>query len=248
MSKLINFLKDWRNQRSYFVWLVLYSIPYIPKIALVLVLGLVDTVLSVGLAIVLKKIIDGASSGGIVMEAILLYLGGVIISMIVSVSSQLITAVLNERFSFGIRKQIYDKIIRSYWMEVKKYHTGDLLTRLTSDTEIVSDGIVVVVPSIIRLFIELLITFFTLFYYERSLALFALLLAPISGLISVVLGRKLKALQIKVQESESKYRSYIQESLSNLLIVKAFANENHSVERLAELDRNGFIGFLKEVS
>jgi ABC-type siderophore export system fused ATPase/permease subunit len=69
--------------------------------------------------------------------------------MIVNTCGQLISAVLNERFSFGIRKQIYEKIIRSYWIEVKKYHTGDLLTRLTSDTEIVSEGIVVVIPTIV---------------------------------------------------------------------------------------------------
>jgi len=85
-----------------------------------------------------------------------------------------------------------------------------------------------------------------LFYYERILALFALLLAPVSGLICYLLGRKLKVLQIKVQESESNYRSYIQESLSNLLIVKAFANENHSVERLAELRKERFYWVFKK--
>lgn len=246
MSKLFDFLKDWKNQRRYFTWLLTYSVPYIPRIVLIMVLGLIDTILSVGLAVILKRIIDSASSGGIVMEAILLYLGGVLLSMTVGVFSQLISAVLNERFSFGIRKQIYDKIIRSYWMEVKKYHTGDLLTRLTSDTEIVSDGIVYVIPTIIRLFIELLITFFTLFYYQPSLAIFALVIAPISGLMCFVLGRKLKLLQIKVQESESNYRSYIQESLSNLLIVKAFANENYSVERLAELRKERFYWVFKK--
>jgi ABC-type multidrug transport system fused ATPase/permease subunit len=246
MSKLLGFLRDWRDQRSYFVWLVLYSVPYIPRLVLVMVLGLVDTILSVGLAILLKRIIDGASSGSIVFNAIFLYLGGVLLSMLINVTSQLISAVLNERFSFGIRKQIYDKIIRSYWMKVKKYHTGDLLTRLTSDTEIVSDGIVIVIPTIVRLLIELLITFFTLFYYEPGLALFALVIAPISCMISFILGRKLKLLQIKVQESEAKYRSYIQESLSNLLIVKAFANENHSVDRLAELRQERFYWVFKK--
>lgn len=246
MSKFIDFLKDWRHQRSYFNWLVSYSIPYIPRVILIMVLGLTDTMISIGLAIILKKIIDGAASGGLNMEVILLYLGGVLLSMLISISTQLISAVLNERFSFGIRKQIYDKIIRSYWIEVKKYHTGDLLTRLTSDTEIVSEGIVVLIPTIVRLFIELLLTFFTLFYYEPSLAIFALVLAPISGLICFVLGRKLKVLQIKVQESESRYRSFIQESLSNLLIVKAFANENNSVERLANLREERFYWIFKK--
>lgn len=240
MGKFFKVIRDWRKQRSYFVWLVSYSIPYIPRIALIMVLGIMDTLLSVGLAIILKKIIDGAASGGINGEVILLYLGGVLISMLIGAISQLISTVLNERFSFGIRKQIYDKIIRSYWMNIKQYHTGDLLTRLTSDTEIVSEGIVVLIPTVIRLFIELIITFFTLFYFEPSLAVFALVLAPISCLICYILGKKLKTLQIKVQESESRYRSFIQESLSNLLIVKAFANENNSVERLGELRKERF--------
>lgn len=240
MRRLLKAIRDWRKQGSYIVWLVSYSIPYIPKISLIMALGIVETMLSVGLAIILKRIIDGAASGGINGKVILLYLGGVLISMLIGAISQLISTVLNERFSFGIRKQIYDKIVRSYWMDVKKYHTGDLLTRLTSDTEVVSEGIVVLIPTIIRLFVELLLTFLTLFYYEPSLAIFALVLAPISCVICFILGRKLKKLQIKVQESESRYRSFIQESLSNLLIVKAFANENNSVERLGELRKERF--------
>ena len=246
MGNLQKIIKKWKNKRSYFVWLVSYSIPYIPKIILTMTLGIVDTLISVGLAIILKKIIDGAASGGIDGQVILLYLGGVLLTMLIGAIVQLISTVLNERFSFGIRKQIYDKIIRSYWMDVKRYHTGDLLTRLTSDTEIVSEGIVVLIPTMIRLFIELIITFFTLFYFEPSLAIFALVLAPISCIICFVLGRKLKALQSKVQESESRYRSFIQESLGNLLIVKAFSNENNSVERLGELRQERFYWVFKK--
>ncbi len=246
MRRIYKIIRDWRNQRSYFLWLVSYSVPYIPRITLILIMGIVDTLLSVGLAVILKRIIDGTASGGINVKVILLYLGGVLLSMLIVTISQLISTVLNERFSFDIRKQIYDKIIRSYWMDVKKYHTGDLLTRLTSDTEIVSEGIVVLIPTIIRLFIELLITFLTLFYFEPSLAIFALVLAPISGLICLIMGRKLKKLQIKVQESESRYRSFIQESLSNLLIVKAFSNESYSVEHLGELRKERFYWVFKK--
>lgn len=246
MGKVKKFVKDWKNQRNYFVWLIHYSIPYLPKIVLMIMFGLVDTFLSVGLAVILKKIIDGASTGAIVVNALLIYVGLVLISRITNIISSLMSVMLNEKFSFGIRKQIYEKIIRSHWMEVKKYHTGDLLTRLTSDADIISDGIVDVIPTIIKLFVELLVTFFTLFYYEHSIAIFALLLAPVSGLVSFILGKKLKNVQIKVQESESNYRSFIQESFSNLLIVKAFANEEHSVDRLAELRNKRFYWVFKK--
>ena len=82
---------------------------------------------------------------------------------------------LTEKFSFGIRKQIYEKIIHSHWMDVKKYHTGDLMTRLTSDAGNVADGIIGTIPSIIQLIVELLLVFITLFSYSPLLACFALL-------------------------------------------------------------------------
>lgn len=52
---------------------------------------------------------------------------------------------------------------------------------------------------------------------------------------SVVLGRKLKYLTVKVQETESKYRSFMQESLANILIEKSFCLEDYSEERLTQL-------------
>lgn len=35
MNKLKIFLKDWRNQKSYFFWLMKYSKPYLPKLAII---------------------------------------------------------------------------------------------------------------------------------------------------------------------------------------------------------------------
>ena len=109
------------------------------------------------------------------------------------------------------------------------------MTRLTSDAGNIADGIIGTIPQIIVLTAELFMVFFTLFYYSKLLACFALLVAPVAGLVSWVFGRKLKLLQIKVQESEANYRSFLQESLANLLVVKAFANEDYSAKRLTAL-------------
>ena len=109
------------------------------------------------------------------------------------------------------------------------------MTRLTSDAGNIADGIIGTIPQIIILTIDLLLVFFTLFYYSKLLACFALLVAPIAGIVSWWFGRKLKKLQIKVQESEANYRSFLQESLANLLVVKAFANEDYSIKRLTTL-------------
>lgn len=240
MNKLRKLWSDRDNQYQYAKWLAQYAKPYTGRITLMMCFNLIYTVVSLVMVTLTKRIIDNATEGNPFVALIVGYLLLTLGLQVVSVISTLMNAMLTERFSFGIRKQIYEKIIRSHWMDVKKYHTGDLMTRLTSDAGNVADGIIGTIPSIVQLIIELLLVFFTLFSYSPMLAFFALLVAPVAAVTSWWFGRKLKRLQVKVQESESAYRSFLQESLANLLIVKAFANEEYSTQKLTELRENRF--------
>lgn len=246
MKKLIHFLKDWRNQAKYLAWLIQYSKPYIPKIGLLMFIDIIAAVATTYMAILNKKIVDGATSGATIKSALFIYVLIMFASLGFDVLTTMLSVTLDEKFSFGIRKQIYEQIIHSHWMDVKRFHTGDLMTRLTSDAGNVANGIIYVIPTIIKLIFELIITFFTLFYYQPILAVFALVLGPIAALSSFWLGRKLKRLQVKVQESESAYRSYLQESLANLLVVKSFANEDYATERLVQLRDDRFYWIYKK--
>lgn len=248
---------DRDNQMKYIRWLAQYTKPYLGRIILIMILGFMTTGASLVMVQISKWIIDGATNKAASNPMAAASLGdnfvillGVYLILTIAlqglyVVNTLISVMLNERFSFGVRKQIYDKIIQSHWMDVKKYHTGDLMTRLTSDAGNIADGIIGTVPSIITLTFELIVVFFTLFYYSPLLAILALMVAPVAAIMSWWLGKKLRVLQAKVQETEAAYRSFMQESLANLLIVKAFANEKYSVEKLTELRENRFFWMLK---
>ncbi len=240
LSRMKALWKDRDNQFRYAKWLFSYSKPYVGRITLMMFLSLISTVASLVMVQVSKTIIDNASFGNGFVRLLIVYLVLMLGMEALGVVSTLLSTMLTEKFSFGIRKQIYDKIIQSHWMDVKKYHTGDLMTRLTSDAGNIADGIIGTIPNIILLIIELIMVFFTLFSYSPVLAVLALLVAPVAGAMSWWLGKKLRVLQTKVQESEASYRSFLQESLANLLIVKAFANEEYSVDKLTELRENRF--------
>lgn len=235
MGKIVKFMKDWNNQSSYAKWLMQYTKPYIPALTLLMLFSVGSSIIGVYMSVIGKNIIDAATSGEKIVGLIALYVAIILLVQIGSAGSSLMTVYVNEKFSFGVRKQVYDKIIKSCWDKISKYHTGDLMTRLTSDTGTIADGIATVIPQIITLLIELVVTFFTLFYYEPFLAVFALCLAPVAGIFSTWFGKKLKRLQMKVQESESAYRSFITESLSNILVLKAFCGEEDAANRLTEL-------------
>lgn len=240
MNKLKRLWKDRGNQYQYARWLIQYAKPYTGKISFMMCFKLLSTVVSLVMVTLSKSIIDNATQGNSFVKLIVCYLALIIGLQVVTVIATLMNAMLTERFSFGIRKQIYEKIISSHWMDVKRYHTGDLMTRLTSDAGNIAEGIIGTIPSIIQLFIELLLVFFTLFSYSPMLAVFALMIAPVAALSSWWLGKKLKKLQVKVQESEAAYRSFLQESMANLLIVKSFANEEYSTNRLVQLREERF--------
>lgn len=246
MNKLKRLWNDRGNQYQYAKWLMQYAKPYLGRISLTMILDLLVTVSTLVMVQISKEIIDNATIHNSFVSLIVIYIAIMLGVQMLDVISALLSTMLNERFSFGIRKQIYEKIINSHWMDVKKYHTGDLMTRLTSDAGNIADGIVGTIPSIIQLAVELILVFFTLFAYSRLLAVFALMVAPVAALSSWWLGKKLKKLQIKVQESEASYRSFLQESLANLLIVKAFANEEYATDRLVELRENRFYWVFKK--
>jgi ABC-type multidrug transport system fused ATPase/permease subunit len=232
--------RDRDNQMHYFKWLMGYSKPYAGRIILKMLMELSVTGMSLVMVACSKRIIDNATTGNAFVRFLVVYVCLMVAMLVMENILVLINTTLNEKFSFGIRLQVYNKIIRSNWSTVEKYHTGDLMTRLTSDAGNISNGIITTIPNVVRLMIELVVVFFMLFAYSPLLACLGLCVAPVAGIASWWLGRKIKRLQVKVQESEAKYRSFLQESLANLLIVKSFRNEDYASERLTELREERF--------
>lgn len=239
-QKLKQAWEDRSSQKKYFRWLMQYSKPYLWKIILLMAISISGTFVSIGMALMSKTVIDNATAGENFRMALIVYVVLMIFMQVADSVSTVLSTMLNEYYSFGIRKQVYDKILRSVWLDTQKYHSGDLMTRMTSDAGNIANGVINVIPNVIELLVELIAVFVTLFMYSKILAVFALLLAPMGGIVSVILGRRLKAIQIKVQESETNYRSFIQESLANLLIVKAFSNEDNFSEELVRLRQQRF--------
>lgn len=243
MRLIINYFKKLKQSSPYAVWLMKYTKPYLPALSLTMFFSIAASLISIGTAVVSQQLIDNATIGKTITSNIVLYVLCILVMQAIQIISSMFTVIIQEKFSFGIRRQVYDKILHSCYHDVSKFHSGDLMTRLTTDTTNVADGIANIIPRIIILVVELSASFIVLLCYDPALAVFALLLAPVGGILSIWLGRKLKFLQIKVQESEANYRSFITESLSNILIIKSFRTEEYSSERLQKLrdERMGWV-------
>jgi len=232
IKKILNSLPNSR-------WVLTKIKPFLGSVIFILVVDALISLASVAIAIVTKSIIDHATRNEIDMAAMYatMFAGIIIFRIVASAFISIYSTNVKERFSNTLRREIFSKLIDKEWLDVSKYHSGDLLTRLTSDISAVAGGSVSVLPSIISLMIQIIAAFFTLVYYDIRLALFAFVLAPVTVLLSSIYGRRIKKYHIKMQETESKYCSHIQENLQNLQILKTFNLQKYTIDKVNELQK-----------
>ncbi|MCI6190087.1 MAG: ABC transporter ATP-binding protein/permease [Clostridium sp.] len=225
-----------KNNKKYFKWLIKISKSYKKEIFIIIFLNTIITLIGVFSSVANKYVVDMASSFSSNMYisiAIVIILS--LMSLGLSAFSSIFNTYFIEKFSFGFRKNIYEEFMNSRWNLIKKYHSGDILTRLTTDINNVSDGMFSIASFVISLIVQLVSAFLLLLHYDASLAIFAIILGPFTAFISVLFGVKLKKIQEMVQKSESKYRSFLQENISNISVIKAFSYEKESQKKLDKL-------------
>jgi len=234
-GKFVAFLKNWRSYGPAVQWLARHTNPFVRWLLLLLTMDLIATCVSICMTLISRHIIDAATTGHSFSNSVLLYVCVVGVSLLTGATANVLAVVINERFAFSIRLRIYNSVMHTCWNDISKFHSGDIITRLSSDVDVVATGIAEVLPSIFSLGIGLVAAFMTLAYFDLGIALFALILAPITALIGVCSGRLLSPIQAKIQQSESAYKSYMQESVANLAVFKAFGAQTQAAEKLEEL-------------
>lgn len=130
--------------------------------------------------------------------------------------------------------RLFDILLKKNYVEVSSVHSAAWSNRLTSDTVIVADGMAQIIPNVTGMGVKMIGAVLMILYLEPKLAL---LLIP-RGIIFLVLTysfRKiLKRLHKNVQEKDSRLRIFIQEHMSDLMIVRAFGAERSSLKKADE--------------
>lgn len=216
-------------------WLLLLTKPYYGTLFILMLMNATTSLLSVGSAVIAKYVVDSATSGESLLANAILFVVMSALVICINVGASLFATVLSEKYAFHIRKSVFERIIKTKWLEVTKYHSGDLLTRLKSDVTAVADGVTNISVSILTLAVRFIAAFVALMCYDKVLATLALVMGPLAALCAWWVGKKMKFIQKKVQESEAKYSSFMQECISNITIIKTFAAESQSIDKLQEL-------------
>lgn len=221
----------------------------IPIIIFLIAVNAVHGVTSVFFAGFSKKVIDAATVDGgdfnIVIKFALALLGVVILQMILSITRSCVSERCKGRIDIILKRHLLDQIMAKDYASVTKYHTGELQNRLFNDVNVVSDGFTKIIPQCVFFVTKLISSLIYLIVINKIFALIFVVGGCFVFAVTQLFRKTLKRLHKRVQETEGKTRSFIQETLSNLLVIKAFAVEDKIDAHSDALQEENFIAKMK---
>jgi ATP-binding cassette, subfamily B, bacterial len=136
-----------------------------------------------------------------------------------------------ENISWRIRNYLYDHIQRLTFSYHDQTKTGELLQRSTSDVEAIRRFFAEQGVGIGRIIFLFTINWAALLYIHWKLALFSVMVVPVLVGVSLIFFRKISKTYEAFQEQEARLSTALQENLSGVRVVKAFARQGYERDK-----------------
>ena len=154
-----------------------------------------------------------------------------------SYTEKYITASLGQRVMHDLRCTLYSHIQRLSLGFHDQKQTGDLISRLTSDIDAIQSFITSGLLGVLINGLTLVGMISIMLCLSRQFTIIALSVAPLLFLVVFYYTGRIKKATREVRRKEGEMVSVIQEALSCMHVVKAFAREEYEQHRLAEQSR-----------
>lgn len=164
-----------------------------------------------------------------------------IIAVLGAISSYVekyLTTSVSQWVTHDLRRTLYNHIQRLSLAEHDKAQTGDLISRVTSDIGSIQDFINSALLGILVNSLTLVGMTGVMLYINWRFTLIALSIAPALFVVVYTFTRRIKKASRAVRKKESELISVVQEVLSSVRVVKAFAREDFEVMRFESQSRD----------
>jgi ATP-binding cassette subfamily B protein len=157
-----------------------------------------------------------------------------VIAVVGAVSSYIekyLTTSVSQWVGHDLRRTLYHHIQRLSLAEHDQSRSGDLITRVTSDIGAVQDFISSALLGMLVNVLTLVGMIGVMFYLNWRFTLIALSVAPVLFLVVYHYTRRIKTASRTVRTKEGELLSIVEEVLTSIRVVQAFAREDYEQQR-----------------
>ncbi len=138
------------------------------------------------------------------------------------------------KLSFLVRNDLYEKVISSPLGTLSEYQSGDVMTRVTDDVQMLQQS-VTATASIMRAFIKVVFFLTMMFIQNILISIISILVLPLVAYLISRIGAQVRKASTEIQQSSSNIYSQLKETLSGINIIKSFTSENTEKKRFQSI-------------
>lgn len=222
------------NKMAVYGRLIVYLKPYRREIFL----AYSSVIISIGLSLVvpqvIKRAIDTGLAGG-TMRAIVAAAAAILLLALIRAFTEFGVRYFGEwlshRFAYDIRNDFYNKVQGLPFSFHDRAHTGDLMSRAIGDISESERFIGVGLIDLVSTAILLVGVIAAMLVENSTLALLALTPMPVLLWATIRFGGTVRGKFKGIQEQMGVLSTTMQESLTGIRVVKAFAREPHELQK-----------------
>ena len=217
-----------------FVLLILLTLNYLRTLAPLLigkVFGILNNITSSTLPFFINDFINSFEQSGQLLTVALLIVGIALFRDLIHMFSDFMIANISEDLGYQMQTDFYAKVQNLSFEYLNNSQTGDLIQRSISDSARTKRFIGRVMPEIIGRIMQLVLIAFQMLLISFDLAIILLIPIPLLLMFSFFYFKKVSPDFDQMEKDEGDLTNTVQENLTGIRIVKAFANEKYEISK-----------------
>lgn len=217
-----------------FKWLWGYLKAYKYRYGIGLSFVLVTSLVSLVNPMLGGKIVDIVLEGGqtqYLIPILLLMLLTIPIKDGIAYGYQMNFEKISQNILIQIRKDMYEKLLELDVDYYKRTKTGDIMARMTGDTDALRHFIAWVVYNILLNISVFIFAVVYMWFISPELTMAMLLICPLVVFFTLKMSKYIGPTFHQIREAYSRLNSVVQENISGNRIVKAFSKEDYEIEK-----------------
>jgi ATP-binding cassette, subfamily B, bacterial MsbA len=134
---------------------------------------------------------------------------------------------VGQNLLMDLRTRLFSHVLKQSMAFFSLNSTGKLMSRIGSDVEQLQESVSSSFGEFFSEVINLVSLIVFVLVLDWKLAVISLLIAPLAGLLTMVLGKRIRAVSIKGREDAAVLNDHMQQAITGIRIIKAFGMEAH---------------------
>lgn len=148
-------------------------------------------------------------------------------------------------FAANLRHDMYYKVQDYSFLNIDKFSTASIVTRLTTDITNVQMAFMMIIRIAVRSPIMLISAFFAVLRINRSVAIIYLCAIPVLGIGLYLIMSNAHPIFKRVFKKYDKLNAIVQENLYGIRVVKSYVREDHEIEKFDNSSQEIYDDFTK---